>query len=106
MTPGGRAQFAAIDAIRKRFSAVLATLEELSASSVAGGSDRAIMALGLLNQICNFKFVLSLELFHCLFNKTSILAESLQNESIQMVNARALVLSACDELQKSQRFIR
>ena len=30
------------------------------------------------------------------------MAESLQNESIQMVNARALVLSACDELQKAR----
>ena len=93
-------QFAAIDAIKKRFSAILTTLEELSSTSVAGSSDRAITALGLLNQICNFKFVLSLERFHFLFNETSLLAESLQNESIQITKARKLLSSVCHQLQQ------
>ena len=91
------------DAIKKRFSTILTTLEELSSASVTGGSDRAILALGLLNQICNFKFVLSLEPFHFLFNKTSLFAESLQNESIQITKARKLVSSVCHQLQQASK---
>ena len=40
-------QYAAIDSIRKTFTAILKTLEELS----LGGGDRALMALGLLHKI-------------------------------------------------------
>ena len=95
-------QFAAIDAIKKQFSAILTTLEELSSTSVAGDSDRAIMALGLLNRICNFKFVLSLELFHFLFNETSLLAESLHKESIQQKQESLFhrFASNCNRLEK------
>ena len=62
------------------------------------------MALGLLNQICNFKFVLSLELFHFfLFNETSLLVESLQHELIQITKARKLVSSVCHQLQQARK---
>jgi len=88
-------QYAAIASIRRTFAAILKTLEELSVS----GGDRALMAIGLLHQIQNFKFILSLEMFHSLFQLTTTLAESLQNSSVLISTAQKLVSAVSSNLQ-------
>ena len=57
------------------------------------------MAIGLLHQIQNFKFILSLELFHSLFQETATLAESLQNPSVLIGATQKLVSTVCIQLQ-------
>ena len=88
-------QYAAIASIRRTFAAILKTLEELSVS----GGDWALMAIGLLHQIQNFKFILSLEMFHSLFQLTTTLAESLQNSSVLISTAQKLVSAVSSNLQ-------
>ena len=77
-----------IKAIKTSLSAVFITLEELSEGS---DSHRAIGARGLLFQVKNFEFILSLVLFERIFSITSKLSDLLQAEKLNYAAAATCI---------------
>ena len=90
-------RYSAINAICYTFDALLVTLEDISS-----GSDRskAVEARGLLHQVKNFKFLLSLIIFDRVLSCTNSLSEQLQDQKINLSKAADLVLATTETLQE------
>ena len=90
-------RYSAINAICYTYDALLVTLED-----IASGSDhsKAVEARGLLHQVKNFKFLLSLIVFDRVLSCTNSLSEQLQDRKVNLSKAADLVLATTETLQE------
>lgn len=91
------AHYSAINTICRTFDTLLVTLEE-----IADGSDhsKAVEARGLLHQIQQFSFIVSLITFDRVLSCVNCLSEQLQDRKIDLAKAANLVSATTETLQE------
>ena len=90
-------RYSAINAIYYTFDALLVTLEDISSGS---DHSKAVKARGLLHQVKNFKFLLSLIIFNNVLSCTNSPSEQLQDQKVDLSKAADLVLATTETLQE------
>ena len=83
-------RYFALDTLANTFDSILATLETIADSS---DKPKAVEAIGILVQVCSFKFLACLIIFLRIMSVTKSLSDNLQCEQMDMVLAADLVFT-------------